>query len=147
MEKEITRKNLERVLKELPLLSEQMPEIKQDFNMGIYGVYNCLKRENLSQCNTCGCLLGNSARVFKDEFTNDLFKNNNFNYNLFGFKFFPYLYGNVYYGNIRWGYLFSGSWGKTKFGDLKNALQRIKNLLDNDLECNKFNYRTNKIIN
>ena len=37
--KEITRKNLKRVLTEFPLLVEKMPQIKRDFGMGIYGVF------------------------------------------------------------------------------------------------------------
>ena len=149
-QKELTRKNLERVLNELPLLAEKMPEIEKDFDMGNFGIYDKLKKINLNECGTAGCLLGNAARIFEDEFTDDLFGevNQQFYYNLFGRKFFPYLYDRYFNGgNIMWGYLFCGFWAKTKFKDLDSALQRIKNLLDNDLECKAFDYTTNKIIN
>ena len=145
-EKELTRKNLIRVLIELPKLVEKMPEIRRDFNMELYGVYNNLKRENLNECSTIGGLLGNSARVFVDEFTNDLFIDNKFWYGYFDFKYFPYLDEDGEYPKIKWNYLFSDIWARTKFNDLDSALQRIKNLLDNDLECNEFSFETNKII-
>ena len=145
--KDLTRKNLQRVLNELPLLAEKNPYIRNDFDMGIFGVYDNLKKENLNQCNTVGCLLGNSARVFVDEFTNDLFnKYAGFDSVLFGKKFFPYLYEGFGYRKLGYDYLFAGRWSKTKFYKLKDALQRIKNLLDNDLECDKYDYSTNKII-
>ena len=146
-EKELTRKNLQRVLTELPLLAEKMPEIRRDFDMRYSGVYNNLTKENLNQCETVGCLLGNAARVFVDEFTEDLFLMYEFQYLLFGKKFFPYLYGINDDFNTRVVYLFSYNWAKTKFKDLDSALQRIKNLLDNDLECKAFDYTTNQIIN
>ena len=145
-QKELTRKNLQRVLTELQKLAEQMPEIRRDFDMDILGVYNNLEKENLNQCETVGCLLGNAARVFVDEFTEDLFLEYEFKYSLFGKKFFPYLYSTNDYFSIRLVYLFGYNWAETKFKDLDSALQRIKNLLDNDLECNEFDYDTNKII-
>ena len=146
-QKELTRKNLQRVLEELPKLAEQMPEIRRDFDMEIYGVYNNLEKENLGQCGTYGCLIGNAARVFKDEFTDDLFDEyNKFDYNLFRKKFFPYLYGGIDYVTLKWVYLFSMDWAGTKFNDLDSALQRIENLIANDLECNEFCFKTNQII-
>ena len=144
-QKELTRKNLQRVLNELPKLAEKMPEIRRDFNMGVYGVYNSLEKENLGQCGTYGCLIGNAARVFKDEFTDDLFDEYGFWYALFGKKFFPYLYGINNY--LRRDYLFSENWANTKFNDINSALQRIENLLENDLECKDFDFKTNQIIN
>ena len=149
--KELTRKNLERVLTELPKLAEKMPEIKRDFNMKNYGVYGFIKKENLSKCSTSGCLLGNAARVFVDEFTDDLFGDfNEFYYDLFCRKFFPYLYVDFDWEGLkynRWAYLFNIHWAVTKFNDFESAIQRIKNLLDNDLECNEFCFETNQIIN
>ena len=144
-QKEITRKNLQRVLNELPLLAEQMPEIKRDFDMSRFGVYEKLKKENLNQCKTIGCLLGNAARFFVDEFNEDFFIDNKFQYALFGKKYFPYLFGGC--DNQESNYLFNHFWAKTKFNDLNSALQRIENLLKNDLECKDFDFRTNKIIN
>ena len=147
-QKELTRKNLQRVLRELPKLAKKNPYIKKDFDMKYYRVYNNLKRENLSECKTSGCLLGNSARIFEDEFTDDLFGEfNEFNYGLFGRKFFPYLYGDLDCVTLKWEYLFNIDWAGTKFKNLDSALNRIKNLLANDLECNTFDYKTNKIIN
>ena len=145
-QKEITRKNLQRVLRELPKLAEKHPYIRNDFDMGTFGVYDNLKRENLNQCHTIGCLLGNSARIFEAEFTNDLFLTYGFEYILFGRKYFPYLYGSYDYGNIRWDYLFGSSWFYTEFNKFEDALQRVENLLENDLECNEFSFETNKII-
>ena len=145
-QKKITIKNLKKVLRELPKLAKKIPEIKQDFNMEILGVYKGLEKENLKQCKTVGCLLGNAARVFVDEFTDDLFIDNIFNYTLFGQKFFPYLYESYDYLNIRLVYLFNDYWAKTKFYNLDSALQRIENLLKNDLECKDFDFETNKII-
>ena len=113
-----------------------------------YGVYGFIKKENLSKCSTSGCLLGNAARVFVDEFTDDLFSNSNeFYYDLFCRKFFPYLYVDFDFVTLKWEYLFHIHWAGTKFNDLNSALQRIENLLENDLECNEFDYTTNKIIN
>ena len=151
-QKEITRKNLQRVLNELPLLAIKMPEIKRDFNMTRYGVYNCIKIENLKNCETFGCLLGNISRIFEKEFTNDVFdKSGHFDYHLFSIKFFPYLNTELLYRKAilikKWAYLFCGDWKGTKFGDLDSSLQRIKNLIANDLECNEFSYKTNQIIN
>ena len=144
-QKEITRKNLQRVLNELPLLAIKMPEIKKDFNMFGFGVYEKLKKENLNKCKTVGCLLGNAARIFKDEFTYDLFIDNKFDYTLFGKKFFPYLYEGCEYE--KWNYLFYYFWAVTKFKDLDSSLQRIENLLENNIECNQFSFETNQIIN
>ena len=48
-QKKLTIKNLKKVLRELPLLSEKMPEIKQDFNMEILGVYKGLEKGNFSK--------------------------------------------------------------------------------------------------
>ena len=147
-QKELTRKNLQRVLTELPLLAEKMPEIRRDFDMRILGVYKGLKKENLNQCKTVGCLLGNAARIFEDEFTEDLFViYNQFYYRLFGCKFFPYLYVDFDCVTSKWKYLFNIGWSKTKFNDLNSALQRIENLIENDLECKAFDYTTNQIIN
>ena len=146
-QKEFTRKNLERVLEELPKLAKKMPEIINDFYMVKCGVYEGLEKENLSRCSSAGCLLGNAARVFVDEFTDDLYVNNKFNYDRFSRKFFPYLYDSCIYQGAKWFYLFSENWAKTKFKDLDSALQRIKNLLANDLECSAYRFETNKIIN
>ena len=154
-QKELTRKNLQRVLDELPKLAEQMPEIKRDFDMGVYGVYNNLEKENLGQCGTYGCLLGNAARIFEAEFTDDLFSNfsGRFIYRKFAKKFFPYLYFNEHnmfgidHQKKGWNYLFCEDWAGTKFNDLNSALQRIENLLANDLECDEFRFETNQIIN
>ena len=66
-QKKITIKNLKKVLRELPKLAKKIPEIKQDFNMEILGVYKGLEKENLKQCKTVGCLL--CGEVFVDEFT------------------------------------------------------------------------------
>ena len=144
--KDLTRKNLQRVLRELPKLAEKHPYIRNDFDMGTFGVYDNLKKENLNQCNTVGCLLGNSARIFEAEFTNDLFLTYGFDSALFGKKFFPYLYEGFGYGKLGYVYLFTGRWSKTKFNKLKDAFQRVENLLENDLECNEFSFETNKII-
>ena len=43
-------------------------------------------------------------------------------------------------------YLYSAHWAFTKFYDFNSAINRIKNLINNDLECLKFSYKTNKII-
>ena len=145
--KELTRKNLLRVLDELPKLMEKMPKIKEYFYMGIFGVYNNLKRENLRECKTFGCLLGNSARIFKDEFTNDLFnEDDEFDYRLFGKKYFPYLYNEFSEVTLKWEYLFDNEWEYSKFGKFEDGLQRIKYLLANDLACHEFSFETNKII-
>ena len=146
-QKKLTIKNLKKVLRELPKLVVKMPEIKKDFDMKDFGVYDGLLREELSICGAVGCLLGNSARIFEDEFNEDLFIYNIFDYTLFGKKYFPYLYSSCIYGDTKWDYLFSGGWERTKYGDLDSSLNRIKNLLENDLECNTFDYKTNKIIN
>ena len=156
-QKKLTIKNLKKVLRELPKLAKKIPEIKMDFNMKILGVYNYCKINELHKCLTSGCLLGNSARIFEAEFTDDLFTcfQNTFNYKSFGIKYYPYLYDIYGNENIRWKYLFSLRWAKPRFvdlntlyfDDLNSALQRIENLLENDLECNEFDYKTNKIIN
>ena len=146
-EKEITRKNLERVLRELPLLVEKNRDIKYLFNMYEYGAYVRLTKENLNKCKTVGCLLGNSARIFEKEFTDDLFIDNKFKYTLFGIKFFPYLYDESDNRTVKWEYLFDSEWVYYKFRELEDGLNRIQNLLDNNLECNEFSFETNQIIN
>ena len=144
--KELTRKNLERVLDKMLPLSVINPKIKWYFNMQRYEEYNGLEKENLSECKTPSCLLCNSARFFEDEFTDDLFTNNEFDYRLFCRKFFPYLYGDLDCVTLKWAYLFHNYWERTKFIDVYSSLKRIDNLLDNDLECNEFDFETNKII-
>ena len=98
-QKNLTIKNLKKVLRELPKLAKKIPEIKEDFFMNAFGVYEGLEKENLSRCGAVGCLLGNAARIFADEFTDDLFKNNKFDYDNLAIKYFPYLYCNVDYTN------------------------------------------------
>ena len=144
--KEFTRKNLIRVLEELPELVKKMPEIKEKFFMNRLGVYDDLGKENLSECCSVGCLLGNASRIFEKEFTDELFIKNKFHYHNFSNKFFPYLF-NSSCGDPKWLYLFDARWVNTKFGDLDSSLQRIENLLANDLECWDYSYKTNKIIN
>ena len=147
--KELTRKNLLRVLEELPKLAEQMPEIKRDFNMAKLGVYYKLKREDFNKCRTTGCILGNAARIFKNEFTEDLFNDfGKFSYYLFGLNFFPYLYyGKDYDYKTQWEYLFEPVWERTKFNKFEDALQRIENLIKHDLKYTKYDLSTNNIIN
>ena len=147
--KELTRKNLIRVLEELPKLVEKMPEIKRDFNMGILGVYYKLKKEDFNKCRTTGCLLGNAARIFTDELTDELFNEfGKFSYYLFGIYFFPYLYyGRDYDYKTQWEYLFIPEWSRTKFNKFEDALQRIENLLKHDLKYTKYDLSTNNIIN
>ena len=150
--KRITGENLLRVLKKLPKLAEKYPYIKNEFSMNKYGVYNYLSKGRLQNCSAIGCLMGNSARIFEKEFGDDIFdKFGQFDYNLFGQKFFPYLYAGKYLfpnePNQRWEYLFSQNWSDTKFNDFDSALNRVENLLKNDLECKKYDYNTNKIIN
>ena len=144
-QKEITRKNLQRVLDELPKLAEKMPEIKRDFDMGKWGVYCKLKKKDFNKCRTTGCLLGNAARVFEKEFTEDLFnKFGKFSYYLFGLKFFPYLYyGTNYDYKTQWEYLFEPEWKRTKFNTFEDALKRIENLIKHDLKYTKYNLSTN----
>ena len=143
--KELTRKNLQRVYNELPKLAEKIPEIKTDFNMGIFGIYDKLKKINFKECGTYGCLLGNSARLFVNEFTEYFFDiDNKFCYRFFGSVYFPYM--NIYKYEIAYNYLFSYKWAITKFNKFEDAIQRIGNLLDNDLICIDFSFETNKII-
>ena len=147
--KEITRKNLQRVLDELPELAKKMPEIIKDFDMEILGVYEDLGESKLYECSTAGCLLGNSARLFIEDFSKDLFNFgsfNTFNYMIYSIKFFPYLHDKDGFKKNNWFYLFAIKWGKTKFNKFEDALQRIKNLLDNDLEVDIPCYDTNEII-
>ena len=150
-EKEITRKNLLRILKELPKLAKKFPYIIEGFYMFEYGVFEGLKKDNLNECCSGGCLLGNSARIFEKEFSDDLFRSRYkiFDYKSFGKKFFPYLYdkSDSKLENIRWRYLFSANWiNYPKFNDFDSAIERIKNILDNDLEVPSYDYKTNQII-
>ena len=151
--KEITRKNLLRVLEELPKLAEKYFYIRDEFDMTQFGVYCNLYIEDFHECKTNGCLLGNIARIFEDEIKKGLFQDRYglFSYDKFGRKYFPYLYIKIDRNknlskNIIWEYLFDTYWANTKFNDFDSAIERIKNILDNDLECNKFSYDTNQII-
>lgn len=87
-----TLKNLKKVLEKLPRLAEEHPEIKEEFDMLIYGVYHMMNsREAKNSCRTCGCLAGNIARLFP--LKPDYFSVHGlYSYDLFLHDVFPYFY-------------------------------------------------------
>ena len=93
-QKQITKKNLLKVVNELPELAKKFPDIINDFDMSVLGIYDCSIFYNIKEikCDTIGCLLGNSARIFiKDIIKKNIMENYYFNYYKFGYYYFPYL--------------------------------------------------------
>ena len=64
---QLTMKNVQKIIDELPPLAEKIPEIREDFDMLVMGVYSCYEFKEIvsfNYCKTHGCGLGNSARLF-----------------------------------------------------------------------------------
>lgn len=106
---EITLKNLQKVVDELPKLAEKIPEIITDFNMALFGVYDrCQINEIQNRCNTFGCLLGNTARLFpiKEDYFMSIAKQ--FDYDIFCNDIFPYIIMKHDYDD--WDFIFNANW-------------------------------------
>lgn len=124
---DLTIKNIEKIVKELPLLAETNPEIKEYFDMDAYGIHSNLSKEEIIiyECYTVGCGLVSAAMLFclSDERYYDAF----FNYSNFGRINFPSLY-NIWGENLTWEYLFDDSWIES-FKTFEDFIQRCKNFL------------------
>lgn len=152
-DKEITKANLIKVYEELPKLAEQIPEIKNEFDMERYGVYDTMIGEKIetTSCRACGCGLGNSARLFKlmpSDFGGD-----GFTYNLFGQRVFPALYLESTYFTTRkyaetnrlWRFLFDTAWFNYQ-PTFDQFIERVKYAIDMDLEIGFWDYQKKSFI-
>ena len=123
---EVTIKNLEKIHKELPLLAEKIPSIRHEFNMNVLGCYSSSTLSN-PFCETYGCGLGHSARLFdlsKPEYYND---EGCFRYGLFSQCILPSI--EVEYS--LWHYLFCDEWGEvySKFKAFEDFIERVANVV------------------
>ena len=117
--------NLEKIHRELPLLADKIPSIRKDFIMGEYGCYNNSTLSN-PVCDSHGCGLGNSARLFdvsKPEYYNKWGK---FCYTSFSKDILPSLKSDL------WHYLFSVGWGEehSGFKTFDNFIDRVSNMIE-----------------
>ena len=128
--KEITRVNLKRIVIEFPELAKKNPYLISDFKLGLFYF----------------------SFIFKKNLTKDFFLDNDCNFiNTYKYALFlfPYLYNDNKVAKKAVYYLFSNTWGTItgcKYKDVFSLIDRIRMLLDNDLECNEFDFETNKII-
>lgn len=143
--KQKTLDNLKMVLVELPKLAKKYPEIKTDFNMDIYGVYEYRSTLEVTQgiCGTTGCLAGNIARLFKPK-PEYFSTNDQFNYDHFLMCEFPHPYDGYHETEV-WDFLFSAVWSPYQ-PTFEHALERIKYVIDNDLKISPWSYREESYI-
>lgn len=152
-QKELTLANLKKVYKELPELAKKNPLIAKDFNMSLLGVFEARSMSSIkrNECSTCGCLLGNMARVFvvKLEYFN-LGRNGlwNFNYKLFGRAEFPCLYDKglaIDKPNHLWLFLFSERWIYHQ-PSFDQAIKRLKFIIDCNLDIPTWEFQEEEFI-
>lgn len=149
-DKEITLENLKKVYEELPKLAEEIPSIKDDFDMGLYGIYYFLPKEEINECGTHGCGLGNSARVLDivdSDFTID---DEKFDYYVFGRRVFPSCYYFREYSqtsdtNRLWSFLFDAEWANAQ-PTFEQFIERVKYAIDTDLEVGNWAYQAESFI-
>ena len=141
--KKKTLMNLKKIYNKLPELAKKERYIIDDFNMQHYGCYNYLYPFQFHMCNTLGCALGNSARLF-DLNNNLYYLNEAFNYPKFGKIILPSLYykGNV---NTTWEFLFSSEWVNYQ-STFNEFITRLKYVIDYDLEIPEWEYQTESFI-
>ena len=124
--KEITRENLKIIVIELQELAKKNPYFIGDFKLSLV--------------------------IFKKKLTKDFFLDNDYtllNTYKYALFLFPYLFDDNKVSKKSGIYLFSGQWIigiGCKHNDVFSLIYRIRMLLDNDLECNEFDFETNKII-
>jgi hypothetical protein len=138
--KEITLENLKKVYEELPKLAETNPSIKADFDMSLYGVYYFLTKEQINECGTHGCGLGNSARVLDIVECDFKIEDGKFDYFSFGRRVFPSCYhfkegARLSDTNRLWMFLFDAGWAKFQ-PTFKQFIERVKYAIDTNLEVN-----------
>ncbi len=141
--KEITRQNLEKILKELPILAEKMP-IRQNFDMDKFGIYDEVMKNKMDhQCDSVGCGLGWSAELF--DLNNPSFYNQNerFSYRQFGRDTFPYLYRDTITTiTSDWAFLFSSVWASYQ-PTFDQFIERLKYFLDMEMSLGRWEYQRN----
>lgn len=121
-----TINNLERIYIELPILADKIPSIRGEFNMIKIGCYSSSTLAN-PFCQTYGCGLGNSARVFdlsKKEYYND---EGGFRYTRFSDSVLPSLRSEM----SLWSYLFSSEWGyyNSKHKTFEDFISRVASVI------------------
>lgn len=143
-DKEKTMDSLRMVLRELPKLAEQIPSIKEDFNMKRYGCYEGLEKNKLHMCGTSGCLLGNIARLFpvKDCY----FEYREFSYQKFRQIEFPYIDYDDYWSMYSdWGFLFDSTWSKYQ-PTFDQAIRRLEYFIKCDGILPDWNYQKEDFV-
>lgn len=151
----ITLTNLRKVSRELPELAKTKPTIITDFNMGLFGVFeDCTMVDMVeNECETQGCLLGNSALLFNVSTDEELFDHGHnqvtFSYQLFGQKYFPALYtpghrGDDFNATANWDFIFSGLWDEVQptFEEAIERLDYVISELEQGNEITAWYYRS-----
>lgn len=140
--KSITLANLTKIYNELPELAKKIPNIRQEFDMDVYGVYCGLKSTAVeTECKTHGCGLGNSARLFDIQKSDFTYKE--FSYDRFGKRILPYLY--MEYGDDLWHFLFSSSWSDYQ-PTFAHFIKRVKYAIDMNLEIGEWKLRKTPFV-
>jgi hypothetical protein len=145
-DKEKTLKNLRMCYDGLLELAKKDPRIEQDFDMERFGVYVALQPKEIKNnvCDTHGCLLGNMGRLFEPK--KEYFLDGFFNYYKFGSLEFPSLFiegGGFFDETGR--FLFDAEWGICQ-PTFKQAMERLKYVIDMDLEIGKWKFRKQSFI-
>ena len=127
-----TLENLQIAYDGLIELIKKNTEIERDFDMKTFGVFTrkTLKEVKNHECDTCGCLLGNIARVLPIEETDFDPTSLIFSYRNFGYRLFSSLY--KYEGWFRkslWHFLFDVNW-RYNFPTFEAAMDRLKYFID-----------------
>jgi hypothetical protein len=144
-DKEITLESLRKIYNELPKLAETRTHIKDDFDMGTYGVYNLLNNYEMKhECATHGCGLGNSALVFEVKPT-DFTSTDRFSYVEFGTRILPSCYDEEGDEQRLWNFLFSANWSSVQ-PSFKNFIERVKYAIDTELELGEWDYEPQSFI-
>lgn len=141
--KAITLASLKKIYEELPKLAETMPSIKDEFDMTVYGAYCGLKSHLIEpECETYGCGLGNSARLFELKESDFYYKK--FKYDNFGKRILPSCYSkddsSVTKEKKLWNFLFSSTWDDYQ-PSFEQFIQRVKYAIDMDLEIGNWKYQ------
>lgn len=142
---EITLESLIKIYNELPKLAETKPHIKDEFDMGTYGVYN-LKNdyEVKHECCTHGCGLGNSALIFNVQ-PDDFGLLGRFSYVRFGERVLPSCYDEYSDNTKLWQFLFSSTWSAFQ-PSFEQFIQRVKYAIDTNLELGEWEYQNESFI-
>ena len=126
---QITISNLQKIQKELPLLADKIPSIREEFTMRQFG---CYKGSSVDKtvCKTYGCGLGNASRLF-DISKKEYYGKWGFDYKLFSKYILPSISNSWSATNSLWQYLFASEWGidSSNYKSFEDFIKRVDNVI------------------